>query len=885
MSCLFVLLAIAPIAPGSETARQNHPVPIVVSPQAGALDRRAGEELAGLLEAIYPSTPFVLAGQMPEEGNAILVGSPAGNPLLQKYLGDGKLAGRGSFVVTTAEDNGRRIGVIAGFDARATLHAVYALAERLGHGFYMSYDARPDDDEKPFDFQQWNLADAPIFGERIVFNWHNFLSSCSTWDLPEWKQWIRQAARMRYSGVMVHAYGNNPMVCFTMNGRTKPVGYLTTTAKGRDWGTQHVNDVRRLHGAEDFFDGPVFGSKAAMVPDDNRVAAAKALMKQAFAYAEEQGVDVVFALDVDTDSANPTNVIETLPDRARFYSAGRPLVDPDVPEGYAYYKVQLETLLGDYPQIDRLAVWFRSGRTPWRDLKPADFPESWKAEYEEILAAHPEIARDGGSPSMFAIGKIVRAFRKLLDEMGRDDVKLAVGSWSFWFLTPADVFMPRDVAFMPLDTAVQFESPGVQELFGKVGQHRPLIPIVWAHHDDRTYIGRPYTPFPNFASQLHQSRAAGFGIIHWTTRPLDIYFKSLAEQTWTRTRDLPLEGTCRQMAARTFGPRWRETMGEYLDRWVTEGPQFGRETSDRFIDRPLDEPEETIAAARKRLEMLEAVDAASLAPPAREQLDYFKLLERFFIEFYRNETTLRQSIELLEGGELEGARTAIESCRPEAAIELYARAAGQGEISRGEQALIVSLNLRWLPYFEAQRQAVGVAPVRINFQPTQHDPLAQGAGRRTFFVDPKGQMWLGLGEKETGYKVYGPDSRKVPPPSDAEEQVCLTCLGSDQPIRLQLRNMIGGPLANGTHKVHLLLADNLVDNPARPLFELTLRGSGRGEPVTDRIDFARHIKLGAGAVRLSYTLPIDRGSLELELKPVQGTVPLAGVVIECVEAE
>jgi len=254
MSYLLTLLAIAPLAAGSESVQQDNLIPIVVSPQAGPPERRAGEELARLLEAVYPSTSFAAVEQMPEEGDAILLGSPAKDPLVRRLLGNGGSIGRGGFVVTTAEDNGRRVGVIAGSDARATLHAVYALAERLGHGFYLSYDAQPAAEERQFDFQQWNLADAPIFGERIIFNWHNFLSSCSTWDLPDWKHWIRQAAGMRYSGVMVHAYGNNPMVCFAISGQTKPVGYLTTTAKGRDWGTQHVNDVRRLRGAEGIFD-------------------------------------------------------------------------------------------------------------------------------------------------------------------------------------------------------------------------------------------------------------------------------------------------------------------------------------------------------------------------------------------------------------------------------------------------------------------------------------------------------------------------------------------------------------------------------------------------------------------------------------------------------
>ena len=66
---------------------------------------------------------------------------------------------------------------------------------------------------------------------------------------------LRQSQKMGYNAIMVHAYGNNPMVSFTFNGKTKPVGYLSTTVKGRDWSTMHVNDVRRLWGGQ-VFDGP-----------------------------------------------------------------------------------------------------------------------------------------------------------------------------------------------------------------------------------------------------------------------------------------------------------------------------------------------------------------------------------------------------------------------------------------------------------------------------------------------------------------------------------------------------------------------------------------------------------------------------------------------------
>ena len=115
-----------------------------------------------------------------------------------------------SFRVTVVRDGGRETAIVAGADPRGCAYGVYALLEKLGCGFYLSYDALPPPRGEAFSFQGWELADAPLVRERIVLNWHNFLSGCSTWNLPEWEAWIRQSQKMGYNGVMVHAYGNNP---------------------------------------------------------------------------------------------------------------------------------------------------------------------------------------------------------------------------------------------------------------------------------------------------------------------------------------------------------------------------------------------------------------------------------------------------------------------------------------------------------------------------------------------------------------------------------------------------------------------------------------------------------------------------------------------------
>ena len=175
------------------------------------------------------------------------------------------------------------------------------------------------------------------------------------------------------------------------------------------------------------------------------------------------------------------------------------------------------------------------------------------------VAKTPAAEKYWNSAALFAIGKIVNAYGRALEELGREDVELACGSWRFDFLRAADRFMPEGVKFLPLDYHVlhgksQMDTVERRAAIARVGARRPVVPVVWAHHDDGNYVGRSYTPYPRFHEKLADAKAAGFGIIHWTTRPLDLYFESLVRQVWAADKNQPLEKTCREVAARWFGP-------------------------------------------------------------------------------------------------------------------------------------------------------------------------------------------------------------------------------------------------------------------------------------------------------------------------------------------
>lgn len=811
-SVLIELVILLSLSAGIFAAAQTKVV-VTLPNDASTVERIAAEELTTHLRALYPSTKFE-TGAAQSGVPVILLGTAQELP--ERYAAGvkDKLTNPDSFAVKVIDS---RIAVIAGASPRATLYAVDALLEKLGFGFYLSYNTAPAPTQAAFSFAGWELEDAPIASERVIFNWHNFLSGCSTWNLEDWQQWITQAERMRFNTIMVHTYGNNPMYSFSLNGATKPTGNLSNTRSGRDWGTEDVLDVRKIVGGEGLFSGPVFGADASMVPDKDKVQAATTLMQSVFQFAAERGMGITFAMDIDSEAANPQNVIATLPASGRFktrFQSNEPgtrndshfieLADPDSREGYLYYKSEIEQLMKLYPQITQIAVWFRgapasaiSAGSPWNSLKPEDFPVAWREEYRAAMAANPALKDDPRAPGMFAMGKVARAFRKALNETGHSQVTLAAGSWDFGYLPTADAFMPAGMTLIPLDANYVFPSDPVQESVRAVGRHRPVVPIVWAQHDDREYAGRSYVPFAGLGSMLQWSNSAGYGVIHWTTRPLDLFFKSVADQVWTGSEDEPLDTTAAEMAKRTFGSGAQELGKRYLLDWIYNGPAFGRETSDKFISLTLDAENEAVGA-KARLELLKRMEPLAQDTGTRDWVNYFEDWERYAQGVFQAQSALQKSEAALKAGDSVLARQKIAAASPEKVIEQYSKTIRHGITSRGEEGILISMNLRWLPYFEAQRQAVGLEPLPVEFAPTFQDAFAQQPGNYTFDFDRSKHVIEVLGSSELGVGVH----------DFKADALCPSGIEVQSPVALTLGGLVGTSLPEGSYSLRLRMPES-----------------------------------------------------------------------------
>jgi hypothetical protein len=528
-------------------------------------------------------------------------------------------------------------------------------------------------------------------------------------------------------------------------------------------------------------------------------------MQQVFKYAEDRGTNVIFALDFDTWMANPQNIIEKIPEEAVFELIDGYLTpNPNHPEGYKYYKQVLKSLLDMYPQIDQLSVWHRRPGTSgglgsiWMSFPYSKFPDKWKEEYNEKLKEHPEIEDNLMASGTFAYGKLIAAIQKARDEI-KPDLIISSGSWRFNYIPYADAMYPTDVPLLPLDWEVVFDTPESIEIFSNAGENREMYPIIWAHHDDHRYIGRPYAPWDNLSDRLKITNSKGFGIIHWTTHPLDLYFTSSAKQVWQQTENESVDKTVNDFIKTRFGEN--ETLSMYYSEWISNGPMFGRETSDHFVDlgsqrlgHEMESWAEMKNKAEKRLEILEQLPLLN----ENDYLEYQKGMEEFYISFFENQMLFQEAYELTTNMEVEKAKKIIANANPDEAIQKYTDAIKLIGFSRGEKALVFSMNTRWKADFINLRQQLGLEPVRFVFSPTQHDPLAQGAGHYTYFIDEEKKWWRCMWKNELKKESFLHKDNK-------------TVLVIKDDFSFKLTSMHGRDLADGDYSIKIRTQGRISD--------------------------------------------------------------------------
>ena len=155
-------------------------------------------------------------------------------------------------------------------------------------------------------------------------------------------------------------------------------------------------------------------------------------MQQVFAYARDRDMHVAFVLDVDTLAANPQELIRALPASARVGSSDFQLANPDTDEGFEYYRAEISTLLGMYPQIDRLVAFLRLEESPWQRHQAGKPSAGLEAQFAAAVEKNPACRDDKTAIPMFVTSRMIAAFDRILR-----DSAAPTWNWRIGFHLPA----------------------------------------------------------------------------------------------------------------------------------------------------------------------------------------------------------------------------------------------------------------------------------------------------------------------------------------------------------------------------------------------------------------------------------------------------------------
>lgn len=841
--------------------------PIVPAASHGQVVQTAAGELSTFLGEIYPGESFPVESEVPTAGSCVVLGVPSKGGTIAELVSASQVAKPGEFVVTHTTAGDVRIGAIAGSDPKAVLDGVYSLLEqKLGYGFYLNENAHESVATGSFSFDQWDLTAYPLVAERSTLPWHNFLTGPTVWDHDDWLSYVRQVARMRYTHIFIHNYSNNPMLEWTFNGYTKPIGWLNSSKKGRTYAVDHVWDARNMVGADGVIgpNEPVVGSDSADVPDERRAEAAKNMMGDVFAEAAKYGVGFLYAIDIGTHAANPVGMItSTLPASARISSGGKYLVNPDTPEGYSYWKTYIEQLVSDYPEVSSFVTWIRVAGTPATNLKYEDMPADWKSDYDAKLATDTK-ADTRLAPCAYYWARVSTAWRKVLDEMGRSDIDVGYGSWSWEFekFFAANLFHPADMRMYVSDYMKKLGKSSFAADLNYIAQKRDITVIDWAQHDDRESYGRPYVPEENYADVMASHKVTGFSVTHWYTRPLDFFFKNVMNQVWSNTKNENALETCGKMAADYWGAAEKSQGTDYLNRWLQKCPMFGTENYGYMAKENKFNTSNVSWVAGEcdaRIAMLNQMQDSNLSEMGQKRKEFFVRHEEWVKSIHQQTARLHA-----------GTRDAIEASAPDNSIVKFAEAARVLGVTPGDKGMLCHLNFTWLPYFIQLSQQYGLTPYRINLFPTNHDTLARKPGSKTFYYDREQRGWCGLGEKETGVPAKQDTSFG---PVSTEEDVCGTWLESSESFSIDITDIIGTPaeLSAGDYTVMLLFPAHLADTEDQRVVRVKIGGKDMGT-----VDV---FEQGAVMQKVYSGVSLGSGKLTVSIDKVKGNPVLAGVVL------
>jgi len=741
-ACLITALML----PGTPDAnpRQQPSVAVVVSRAGPPLERLAADELAAYLHRLF-DVRVMRATAVPEDvACAFVVGRRAAGSLPT-------LSEQG-FVIDRAPDAAVPTVLLAGGSPRATLWAVYELAERWGvrhllHGEVYpppAHFAVPDLDvlmEPAMPVRQW----------RVV---NDFVLGPESWGLADYRPVIDQLARMKFSRVFASLWTYQPFLDLKVRGISRQRATL--------WYDYHYPITDDMIGRKLFGNDPEFWNPDLPrgAPHADFVAAGQRHVRSVLQYAKSRGMECGVSA---TLTEYPPEFAPLLPDPQPVQQLGAmsvvpgPSTGPDDPIVIELASAVLRATVEAYPEADFISLgmpefrqWAERYAQAWQTLD-AKYGISQAVSLEAALAAaHARVDYPGGADRAVQEVKgdiVILAFYdhlltdlKVLDGTPRPDVRIQYTSVAEeLFPVLARIAPPGSETLNFVDYTPSRIVKRRQALERVPAREIPSS-LIYTLHDDNVGV------LPQLATgSLHELTLdlrrlgwAGFSTRYWLIGDHDPCVAYLARAAWDASATPEL--VYRDQMTTVCGPACVDDMLEVFRlveaatvdlEWNGLGMAFpvpgmlmqhyAEGPTPEYVLRDRDTYARALAAARRA--------RAKAGPEGRAYVDYWIGRLEFGVRYLDAIGALRRGATAEAAGDKAGARQAVELAVSAVhdALSAYARVARD----RSDLGAIALMNeYVWRPV-RAKRAELGPGDDARHVEPLgfKEHPIRVGDGR------------------------------------------------------------------------------------------------------------------------------------------------------------
>ena len=186
---------------------------IYISPEADELQRYAASGLQRYLRRLFNASSDIVTRRPQESGSRFILGLVSAPHVQQATTGLPDLSSQGHIV--------RRVGsdtvVLAGGSSAAVAWAVYELVERYGVRFLLHGDVFPADPGSFF-LPDVDLVLEPLLALRSWRQFSDLPTGPAMWSLPQHRTFIRQLFKLKYNGIVLEFWPDQPFVDYEVRG-------------------------------------------------------------------------------------------------------------------------------------------------------------------------------------------------------------------------------------------------------------------------------------------------------------------------------------------------------------------------------------------------------------------------------------------------------------------------------------------------------------------------------------------------------------------------------------------------------------------------------------------------------------------------------------------